>query len=244
MAEIPHTSNNSDDGSESPLEMVSQPTVEEVDRNFIRKTIEYVQTLPGANKDRIKVQTNTTFPSRYVLMLCNLPAISIADFDSIKTLAPHLRDISISLKDDWLKIDVWKQGARPTDSNQRKKRKYEDGISTREWNLATIGSQDQKMLTRILDDISNLPTFPCQFHVDVKNEPPDHYFIDIISNDIIQLSQLEEFKNTFRAFVKNIVFNFSSNSLRLEIERASASVDNVSKRRLVTYKRNIPLKKC
>jgi hypothetical protein len=235
MVDVPDTTDGSDTVVEAPLEMVTQPTVEDVDRVFIRKTVEYIQTLPGADKNNIKIQTNTSFPSRYVLMISNLPNMSLLEFKCIKTLAPQLREILLSLKDNWIKIDVWKQGAVA----RKTKRKLAD-TTNRDWNLKTITAQDQRMLKQVLNGFANLPTFPCQFHADVTNEPPDHYSIDVITNDIVHLEELEHFKSNFRSFVKEITFVFSSNMLKLKIERASASSESgIGKRKMVVYKRSV-----
>jgi len=232
MAHISNNPSESDDVSETPLEIVNQPTVEELDRIFIRKTVEYIQTLPGAVRDRIKVQTNTQYPSRYILMISNIPDLKLDDFKTIKTLAPQLRQISMSLKENWIKIDVWKQGA-----NVRKtKRKNVEHVA-RKWNLKAISKQDTKMLSEILDAFANLPTFPCQFHAEVANDPPNNYSITIVSNDVVHLDQVDDFKSEFRAFVKQISFEFSSNTIRLNLERASAPSSNDEKRKLVVYKR-------
>ena len=105
MVDISSDSDDIDSITETGVKILNEPTVEEVDRTFMRKTIEFIQTLPGSNKDTMKVQTNTSFPSRYVLMISNLPEMKLSDFESIKTLAPRLRSIKISLKQNWIKID-------------------------------------------------------------------------------------------------------------------------------------------
>lgn len=233
MVDISSDTDNTDSGSENSIKILNEPTVEEVDRIFMRKTIEFIQTLPGSNKDNMIVQTNTSFPSRYVLMISNLPEMKLSDFESIKTLAPRLRSIKISLKKNWIKIDMWKHGA----TVRKMKRKL--SMSTkRSWNLKTIGKQDHDMLKRILNGFSNLPSLPCQFHLDVVNEPPNYYHLHITSNDIMNLKEMQEFKHEFRAFVKHIKFNFPSGLIKLTVERASASsmISN-SKRRHLVYKR-------
>ena len=73
MAEISIDTSSSGNEPETTLVMETQPTVEQEDRNFISKVVQFVQTLPNVDVDRLKVQTNTTPPSRYVLMLKNLP---------------------------------------------------------------------------------------------------------------------------------------------------------------------------
>ena len=234
MADIPNNSNDIDSISKNSLTILNEPTVEEVDRVFIRKTIEFINTLPGADKDSILVQTNTSFPSRYVLKICNLPNMTLNDFESIKTLAPRLRCITMSLKENWLKIDMWKNGA----TSRKIKRKL--SLNTkRTWNLKSIGSQDHGMLKRLLDGFSNLPSLPCQFHVDVVNDPPNYYYLDIVSNDIVNEKEVGEFKHTFRAFVKKVVFNFPVGSIKVTVEKASASTEAaVGKRRHVVFKRS------
>ena len=233
MVDISSDSDDIDSITETGVKILNEPTVEEVDRTFMRKTIEFIQTLPGSNKDTMKVQTNTSFPSRYVLMISNLPEMKLSDFESIKTLAPRLRSIKISLKQNWIKIDMWKHGA----TIRKIKRKL--SMSTkRSWNLKTIGKQDHGMLKRILNGFSNLPSLPCQFHLDVVNEPPNYYHLHVTSNDIIDLKEMQDFKHEFRAFVKHIKFNFPSGLVKLTVERASASTTAaVGKRRHLVYKK-------
>ena len=233
MVDISSDSDDIDSITETGVKILNEPTVEEVDRTFMRKTIEFIQTLPGSNKDTMKVQTNTSFPSRYVLMISNLPEMKLSDFESIKTLAPRLRSIKISLKQNWIKIDMWKHGA----TIRKIKRKL--SMSTkRSWNLKTIGKQDHGMLKRILNGFSNLPSLPCQFHLDVVNEPPNYYHLHVTSNDIIDLKEMQDFKHEFRAFVKHIKFNFPSGLVKLTVARASASTTAaVGKRRHLVYKR-------
>jgi len=234
MDSLSESSDDSNSNAVLPVKILNEPTVEEVDRIFIRKAVEFIRTLPGANSDDIKVQTNTSFPSRYVLMVSNLPKMKISDFESLRTLAPRLRGIKLSMKDNWLKMDVWKHGA-----NIRKSKRKLAFNEKREWNLKTIGKQDHGMLKRILNGFSNLASFPCQFHVDVVNQPPNYYYLDITSNDIIDLADVDHFKHDFRAFVKDVQFNFSIGSLRLFVERASASTEAaVGKRRRVVFKSN------
>jgi hypothetical protein len=235
MAQISSDNDSPDDGAEFPLEMVTQPTVEQEDRNFISKVVDFIQTLPGCDKERLIVQTNTSFPSRYVLLLKKLPSLKDEDFQTIMTLAPRLRSMVVSMKQGFIKIDMWKHGAK-----QRKTKRKLSSTVKRKWNLKTIPQNDTPMLERILSGLSNLPSIPCQFHVSIKSEPPDYYIVDIISNDIINLEELKEFKVKFRAFVKTIEFNFPQNSIRLQIERTTADTTAaVGNRRLVTvYKRN------
>ena len=235
MAQISSNNDSPDDGAEFPLEMVTQPTVEQEDRNFIAKVVEFIQTLPACDKERLVVQTNTSFPSRYVLVLKKLPTLKDDDFQTIVTLAPRLRNMEVSMKQGYIKIDMWKYGAK-----QRKRKRKIIAPIKRKWNLKTIPETDTPMLKRILSGLANLPSMPCQFHVNVKPEPPDYYFIDVISNDIINLEELKDFKVKFRAFVKTIEFNFPQNSIRLTVERATADTTAaVGNRRLVTvYKRN------
>jgi hypothetical protein len=222
-------------GSDSPvsLELANQPTVEQEDRNFIAKVIEHIRTLPG-DTEKLKVQTNTKFPSRYVLMLTNLPAMKYEDFITIQTLAPRLRNISVSLKDKYIKIDMWKNGA----AQKKTKRKFH-AATTRKWNLKTIPKTDKNMLERILDGLTSMPSLPCQFHVDVESKPPNYYYLNVITNDIMAMKELIDFKHTHRAFVKEIDFLFPSNTIRFEIEKASALTEAAvgQRRQVVVYKK-------
>lgn len=190
--------------------------------------------MPGATGGELQVQTNTNFPSRYVLMLKNLPPIMFKDFETIKTLAPRLRKLMVSLKGNWLKVDMWKNGAK----TKKLKRKMAS-VTKRAWNLKSINATDKPMLERILNGLSNLPSIPCQFHVSVKPQPPNYYLIDITSNDQLNIEEVASFKHDYRAFVKEITFNFPQNNMRLKIEKASAdTAAAVGHRRIVTvYKR-------
>ena len=135
MAEISIDTSGSSSDPETPLVMETQPTVEQEDRNFISKVVSFVQTLPNVDVERLTVQTNTTPPSRYVLLLKNLPQMDEKDFQTIVTLAPRLRGLWVSLKNNQVKIDIWKNGAK-----QRKIKRKHSQHSTRTWNLKGVNN--------------------------------------------------------------------------------------------------------
>ncbi len=233
MAEISVDNGSSSSDPETTLVMETQPTVEQEDRNFISKVVQFIQTLPNVDVERLKVQTNTTPPSRYVLMLKNLPQMDEKDFQTIVTLAPRLRGLWVSLKNNMVKIDIWKNGAK-----QRKiKRKYVQN-SSRKWNLKGVNKKDTSMVERLLDGLANLPSMPCQFHVTIKSEPPNYYWIDVVSNDTISLEDVKNYKHDHRAFIKSISFNFPHSVIRLKVERATADTEAaVGRRTVVVYKK-------
>lgn len=229
MANLSYSTERVDNAASSCL--VNEPTVEEKDQVFIRKTIEFIQTLPGADKKAIEVQTNTSFPSRYVLKITNLPIMNLSDFESIKTLAPKLRSIQLCMKENWIKVDMWKANA-----NVRKNKRKFRPSTNRKWNLKNIGKQDQSMLKQVLDGFSNLPSCPCQFQVDVSDDPPNFFHLDIVTTDIVREEEISKFQNSYRAFVKKITFHFPSGSLRIKVEKASANAKE--KRRRLVFKRS------
>jgi len=213
--------------------METQPTVEQEDRNFITKVVNFIQTLPNVDTDRLTVQTNTAPPSRYVLLLKNLPQMEDKDFQTIVTLAPRLRGLWVSLKNNLVKIDMWKNGAK-----QRKMKRKHNAQGTRKWNLKGVNKKDVPMVERLLDGLSNLPSMPCQFHVTIKSEPPNYYWIDVISNDTISLEDVKNYKHDNRAFIKSISFNFPHSVIRLKVERATADTEAaVGRRQVVVYKK-------
>jgi hypothetical protein len=233
MAQIPYNTGVIESNTQVSLEISNQPTVEQEDINFIKKVVEHINTLPGTT-DSLKVQTNTGFPSRYVLMISNLPKITLEDLLTIETLAPRLRSMSLSLKNNYIKIDMWKNKAK-----QRKTKRKIARLSNNKWNFKSINKKDIPMLERILDSISNLSCFPCQFHTVIKSEPPNYYHIDITTNDTADAKEIKDFKHQHRAFVKHIFFNFPQSSIRLEVEKASANTENqTSGRKILTvYKK-------
>lgn len=235
MVEISSDISIAEHSSAVSVEFSSAPTVEQADINFIKKTIEHIQTLPGAQTDKLKIQTNTGFPSRYVLMISNLPIVNLNDILTIETLAPQMRSMKASLNKNYIKIDMWKKNALI----RKQKRKYNEPVK-RKWNFKTINKEDIEMLTRILDNLSNISSLPCQFHTAVKPDPPNYYNIDITTNDTVDLKEIIEFKNKHRAFIKDIKFDFPKSIISLKIEKASANTDLITnKRRILTvYKKN------
>ena len=233
MAQISSDISIPEHSASIPLELSSEPVVEQDDINFIKKVVEHIQTLPGAQTDKLKIQTNTGFPSRYVLMISNLPPVFFDDILTIETLAPRLRNMKASLKRNFLKIDMWKKNV-----NIRKtKRKFNEPVK-RKWNFKTINKDDIPMLTRILDNLSNIPSLPCQFHTAIIPKPPNYYHVDITTNDVVDLKEMIDFKNTHRAFIKNVKFDFPKSIISLEIEKASANTDLNKKRRILTVYKN------
>lgn len=125
---------------------------------------------------------------------------------------------------------MWKSGA----TIRKRKRKFRP-TTKRKWNLKSIRKQDQEMLKRVLEGFSNLPSCPCQFHVDVTDEPPTYFHLDIESQDTLVEEEIDTFRKSFRAFVKEVIFYFASGSVRVTVEKAAASIPE--KRRRFVFKR-------
>ena len=130
-----------------------------------------------------------------------------------------------------MEIEVWKN---KKDIKTKKRGRVASIIY--EWNLDNVSEEDRKMVKNILNSFADMDTIECQFHADLKSEPPNYYVVHIMPMDKISYKQLKDIRFSYRTFIENIVFDFPKNIIELKIH---ALVLNYSIARKLLLKNNV-----
>ena len=128
-----------------------------------------------------------------------------------------------------MEIEVWKN---KKDIKTKKRGRVASIIY--EWNLDNVSEEDRKMVKNILNSFADMDTIECQFHADLKSEPPNYYVVHIMPMDKISYKQLKDIRFSYRTFIENIVFDFPKNIIELKIQRVGSKLQ---------YRKKVVIKK-
>ena len=195
-----------------------KPELESSDQTFVDKLIRYITTMEGASND-INIRTNQSFKNKYVVQLSNLPKMKLQDFQNIEMLSMRIKNIFLYMSDHKMEIEVWKN---KKDIKTKKRGRVASIIY--EWNLDNVSEEDRKMVKNILNSFADMDTIECQFHADLKSEPPNYYVVHIMPMDKISYKQLKDIRFSYRTFIENIVFDFPKNIIELKIQRVGSKL--------------------
>ena len=196
---------------------------------FIEKTLHYISSINGAVKSGLVLSTNTKFPTRYNLAIRGLPSMSMTDFQNIRDMNDHIRNIHISTAQELVRIDIWRVGKKPTRKPKRKRAK--DSVVT-SCDLSSVDQRDQKCLKQLLLRLNAMPEIECQFEVRVDTSTPDMYLLELHIVDIMVLDSFETVMHECRSFCTQIEFDFPHKLVRIHCLRVSAPL----RRRKLTLK--------
>ena len=219
-----HTDENQSRSLQStsdPLVIEEPAQLELNEQTFLNRLVEFISTIKGINKEKLKIQSNNRFPSKNIYIIKNLPTISMEDLGHIEMLHTNLKSINIFVQQKTIKIEIWKETNR--------KRKHDDDNdleiqTTGSWNLKEVSKEDKKIIENVLNGFSNMSTIECQFHADIISEPPNYYYIHIIPRDNINYKETKQLIYKFRSFIKTLTFNFEQNTIIIKIRRLRATM--------------------
>lgn len=199
---------------------VKRPIALQPDENaFIEKTLHYISGIQGADTKKLVLSTNTKYPTRYVMLIRGMPALTLEDLQNIRDMNERIRDITICMADETIRIDVWRQ---VPPKKRVPKRKRDKDVVAAECDLSSVDKRDKKCLRMLLYRLNALEDIECQFSVRVDTSHPEHYQIDLCILDELKLCPLERIMHECRSFCLGFDFDFPRNVIRAKCLRLAA----------------------
>lgn len=199
---------------------VKRPIALQPDENaFIEKTLHYISGVPGADTKKLVLTTNTKYPTRYVMLIRGMPTVTLEDLQNIRDMNERIRNITICMVDETIRVDVWRH-APPR--RRVSKRKREKEVVAAECDLSSVDKRDKKCLQMLLFRLNALDDVECQFGVRVDTSHPEHYNIDLRIIDELKLHPLENIMHECRSFCMGFDFDFPRNVIRAKCLRLAA----------------------
>tara|TARA_B110000008_G_C16975908_1_gene565854 strand:+ start:3712 stop:4356 length:645 start_codon:yes stop_codon:yes gene_type:complete len=208
---------------------VKNPIALRPDENaFIEKTLHYISGIHGVDTSKLSLSTNTKFPTRYIVLIRGLPAMSMEDFDHVFIMNDSIRSIAIDMANETIQIDVWRagHGAR----RKSLKRKLGKDTITSLYDLSSVDKRDRNCLSRMLLKLNGIDEIECQFDVQIDTSQPEHYRLNMSILDPIKILSLKNVLHECRSFCKTFEFDFPHNIIRAKCLRLAAPL---TRRRLL-----------
>jgi len=204
---------------------------------FIEKTLHYISSIRGAIKSDLVLSTNTIYPKRYVVIIRGLPMMTLEDIKNIRHMNDSIRNITISMEDGCIRIDVWRKDKRVQASRKRRRRQLSSSLSTCKWDLSSVDTKDRQCLNIFLNRLSLMEGIECQFNISIDTSEPDIYNIDFQIMDSLKFKALENILHECRTFCRDFEFNFPNKTFRAKCLRVEAPLySQINKRRRLTIK--------
>lgn len=208
----------------------------EDEQAFIEKTLHYIASIRGATKSELVLSTNTSYPKRYVVIIRGLPVMSLSDLKSIHDMNDLIRNITISMEDGCVRIDVWRKNKKVI-NRKRRRPQVMSSLSPCQWDLSSVDPKDRQCLNIFLNRLSMMEGIECQFDISVDTSELDVYNIDFQISDSLKFKALNNILHECRTFLKEFEFNFPNKTFRAKCLRVEAPLYSQSaKRRRLTLK--------
>jgi len=192
--------------------------LQESEKAFIEKTLHYISEIRGAVKTDLVLSTNTRYPTRYIVMIRGLPLMTLQDFQNIRDLNDHIRSITVCMTEEFIKIDVWRQGKIV---KRKRKREHSKEINVM-YDLSSTDKRDRKCLTKLLLRFNKMEDIECQFDMRIDTSTPEYYVLELHVMDSIRLTPLESVLYECRSFCNGFEFDFPHMRLRARCLRLAA----------------------
>ena len=199
------------------------------DSRFVEEVIKVVSSLDGAAKMKLKIHGK--FPSRYTIILCDPPRMSLDDMNQIFLMNSKIINIFVDLKESQLKIESFKHT-----EDRKKKRKRGAAFDVMDlpddYDMSMIDKQDKKHINGILKSVLGMTTM--EFTTDIKSNA-SYYDLHISDVEPLNVEYISEVVQKYRAFITNTTFNYPQNKMELKIRRNDTPITvirQVSRKRL------------
>ena len=197
---------------------------------FVEKTLHYISGIRGAVKTNLTLSTNTKYPSRYILLIRGLPAVGMAEFDTILNTNERIRTMTVNMMEESIRIDVWRENASKT---KRKKRRMKTQRHRVSCDMSNVEKRDRKCLYTFLQQLNAMENIDCQFTVNVDTSNPEFYNVDLHIMDSMCVKEMEVILHKCRSFCREIEFDFPHKLVRAKCLRLAVPLQ---RRRLVLKK--------
>ena len=199
------------------------------DSRFVEEVIKVVSSLDGAAKMKLKIHGK--FPSRYTIILCDPPRMSLDDMNQIFLMNSKIINIFVDLKESQLKIESFKH---TEDIKKKRKRGVAFDVMDLpdDYDLSMIDKQDKKHINGILKSVLGMTTM--EFTTNIKSNA-SYYDLHVSDVEPLNVEYISEVVQKYRAFITNTTFNYPQNKLELKIRRNDTPITvirQVSRKRL------------
>lgn len=191
------------------------------DSRFVEEVIKVVSSLDGASSMKLKLFTK--FPSRYTIILCEPPKMSLNDMNQIFMMNEKIIQIKVDLQASELRIEAFKHN-----EEMKKKRKrydeYDEMDIPSEYDFSMVDSKDRKHIEGILSSIIGITSI--EFNSEIKSFA-SYYDMDITDIEDLNVECINDIVQKYRAFITETAFDYPAKQLQFKIRRNDTPITSI-----------------
>lgn len=191
------------------------------DSRFVEEVIKVVSSLDGSSSMRLKLFTK--FPTRYSIILCNPPRMTLDDMNQILMMNAKITSLKVDLETSELKIESYKHNE---DTQRKRKRSiaFDDMDIPSEYDLSMVDKKDRKHIEGIMRNVLGMTTM--EFSSEIKPSA-SYYDLELKDIEALNVEIITEIVNRYRAFITDTIFDYPQKSFSMKIRRNDTPITQI-----------------
>lgn len=191
------------------------------DSRFVEEVIKVVSSLDGSSSMKLKLFTK--FPSRFTIILCDPPRMTLNDMNQIFMMNEKIIQIKTDLQAGELRIESFKHN-----EETKRKRKRLDGYDEMdvpaEYDFSMVDAKDRKHIEGILSSMIGITTI--EFSSEIKSAA-SYYDMEIRDIEDLNVENITEIVQKYRAFITDTIFDYPAKQLQFKIRRNDTPITTI-----------------
>ena len=204
------------------------------DSRFVEEVIKVISSLDGSSSMKLKLFTK--FPTRFTIILCKPPRMSLDDMNQILLMNSKIISIKADLVAAELKIESYKHN----DETKRKRKRsigVEDiGVPT-DYDLSMVDKKDKKHIEGILRNLLGMTTMEFTSAIETS---AGYYDLQLKDIECLNVEYIAEVVQKYRAFITETVFDYPQHKMTIQVRRNDTPITNI--RQQVTVRKKLKIR--
>ena len=191
------------------------------DSRFVEEVIKVVTSLDGSSSMKLKLFTK--FPTRYTIILCNPPKMTLDDMNQILMMNAKITELKVDLNASELKIESIKHNE---EVKRKRKRSFgvEDVDIPSDYDLTMVDKKDRQHIEGIMQNVLGMTTM--EFSSEIKPSP-SYYDLELKDIEAVNIERIGEIVQRYRAFITDTVFDYPQKTLTMKIRRNDTPITSI-----------------
>ena len=201
------------------------------DSRFVEEVIKVISSLDGSSSMKLKMFTK--FPTRFTIILCNPPRMTLDDMNQLLLMNSKIISIKADLVASQLKIESYKHN----DETKRKRKRsigFEDISVPTEYDLSMVDRKDKKHIEGILRNLLGMTTM--EFTSEIKTSA-GYYDLKLTDIECLNIEYIAEVVQKYRAFITETVFDYPQHLMTIQVRRNDTPITTIRKN--VTFRKKL-----
>ncbi len=191
------------------------------DSRFVEEVIKVVTSLDGSSSMKLKLFTK--FPTRYAIILCNPPRMTLDDMHQILLMNAKIISVKVDLTASELKIESYKHNEE-TKRKRKRSMAFDNMDIPSDYDLSMVDVKDKKHMEGIMINILGVTTM--EFSSDITPSA-SYYDLEIKDIEALNVEYIAEIVQRYRAFITDTIFDYPQKMMMLKVRRNDTPITSI-----------------